>query len=235
MKIPKEPPQFDLIAHTRTRQAIADRVGRSRREIPTFDLFAQADVSALGAHRQQAKDRGDEGVPTYNDLFVYLVARLLPEFPVLNAWYEPENLKVFKEVHVGIVVHTQEGVLLPTLFNADRKDLAQISREAREITELARNGRLRASLQQHAGFTVSNIGPVGIDSFNAIISPPQTAILTIGSIAQRPVVVGGEIVARPTVWLALTVDHRVVDGVVAARFLSALRERVETWAGEESE
>jgi pyruvate dehydrogenase E2 component (dihydrolipoamide acetyltransferase) len=233
MKIPKEPPQFDLIAHTRTRLAIGDRVGRSRREIPTFDLFAQVDVTALSGYRQQLKERGDADIPTYNDLFVYTIARLLPEFPVLNAWYEPEGLKVFKEVHLGVVVHTHEGVLLPTLFDADQKGLGQISQDARELTELARKGKLRASLQQHAGFTVSNIGPAGIDSFTAIISPPQTAILTIGSIAQRPIVVEGEVIARPTAWLALTVDHRIVDGVVGARFLSALKERIESWAGEE--
>jgi hypothetical protein len=136
MKIPKEPPQFDLIAHTRTRLAIGDRVGRSRREIPTFDLFAQVDVTALSGYRQQLKERGDADIPTYNDLFVYTIARLLPEFPVLNAWYEPEGLKVFKEVHLGVVVHTHEGVLLPTLFDADQKGLGQISQDARELTEL---------------------------------------------------------------------------------------------------
>jgi pyruvate dehydrogenase E2 component (dihydrolipoamide acetyltransferase) len=234
MEIPKDSPEFDIVPHTRTRQAIGDRVGRSRREIPHFDLFAEADVSSLAEHRRRAKAEGGETVPTFNDLLMYIIARLLPDYPTLNAWYEPDGAKLFKEVHLGFVVHTEEGVLLPTLFNADQKDLAQISSEARELTDLARSGRLRASLQQHAGFTLSNIGPTGIDGFNAIISPPQTGILTVGSIAQRPVVVDGEVAARPTAWLVLTVDHRVVDGVVGAQFLSAVKERVESWAGEES-
>jgi pyruvate dehydrogenase E2 component (dihydrolipoamide acetyltransferase) len=233
MDIPKNPPEFELLPHTRTRQAIGDRVGRSRREIPHFDLFAEADVSSLTECRRQTKERGDETVPTFNDLFIYIVARLLPEYPTLNAWYDPEGVRVFREIHVGFVVHTEEGVLIPTVFNANQKDLAQISRDARELTELARGGKLRARLQQHAAFTVSNIGPVGVDAFNAIISPPQTGILAIGSIAQRAVVVDGRVVARPTAWMALTVDHRVVDGVVGAQFLSALKERVEAWAGEE--
>jgi len=232
MNVPKEAPEFELIPHSRTRLAIGERVGRSRREIPHFDLFAQADVEALMADRERRKQRGDF-VPTYNDLFVYIVARLLPDFPILNAWYTEEGLKAFKPVHLGFAVQTDQGVLLPTLFDANRKPLKQIGEEARELTELARNGKLRASLQQWAGFTISNVGPKDIDAFNAIISPPQTAILAIGPIAKRPVVVGDALAVRPTLWLALTVDHRIVDGAVGAGFLSALKGRLQSWSGEE--
>jgi pyruvate dehydrogenase E2 component (dihydrolipoamide acetyltransferase) len=232
MNVPKEAPEFELIPHSRTRLAIGERVGRSRREIPHFDLFAQADVEALMADRERRKQRGDF-VPTYNDLFIYIVARVLPGFPILNAWYTEEGLKVFKPVHLGFAVQTDQGVLLPTLFDANRKPLAQIGEEARELTEMARSGKLRASFQQWAGFTISNVGPKAIDAFNAIISPPQTAILAIGPIAKRPVVVGEALAARPTAWLALTVDHRIVDGAVGAEFLSALKARLQSWSGEE--
>ena len=232
MNIPKEAPQFELIPHTPPRLAIGERVGRSRREIPHFDLFVQADAGALTAERDRRKQSGDF-VPTYNDLFVYIIARLMPDFPTLNAWYEQEGLKVFQPVHLGFAVQTDQGVLLPTLFDANRKPLKQIGEEARELTQLARAGKLRASFQQWAGFTISNVGPQNIDAFTAIISPPQTAILAIGPIAQRPLVVGDEVMARPTVWLALTVDHRVIDGAVGAGFLSALKGRLESWSGEE--
>jgi len=99
--------------------------------------------------------------------------------------------------------------------------------------EQARQGRLRASLQRHAGFTISNIGPVGIEGFNAIISPPQTGILAVGPIAERPWAADGQLSVRPTAWLVLTVDHRVVDGHVGAQFLAAIKQRAEAWAGEE--
>ena len=140
MDIPENPPEFELLPHTRTRQAIGDRVGRSRSEIPHFDIFAQADVTALVAYRNHLKSEGGS-VPTYNDLLIHIVASTLPDFPVLNAWWEPEGVKVFKEVHVGFVVHTEEGVLLPTLFNADRKSLEQLSGETRELTEMAQKAQ----------------------------------------------------------------------------------------------
>jgi len=234
MNIPKQPPEFEIIPHSRTRLAIGERVGRSRREIPHFDLFVQADATAIVSYRQRCKQSGGFA-PTFNDLFIYIVARLLPEFPILNAWYEEEGLRVFKPVHLGFAVQTDQGVLLPTLFDANRKPLRQIGEEARELTELARSGRLRASLQQWAGFTISNVGPKDIDLFNAIISPPQTAILAIGPIGERPLVVGGALEARPTVWLVLTVDHRIVDGAVGAGFLSAVKRAVESWPGEDAE
>ncbi|UCH34726.1 MAG: 2-oxo acid dehydrogenase subunit E2 [Armatimonadota bacterium] len=233
MEVPKQPPEFDLIPHSRTRLAIGERVSRSRREIPHFDLFVQADVGSLLDDRERRKQSGDGFVPTYNDLFIYIVARVMPEFPVLNAWCEDEGLKVFKPVHLGFAVQTDQGVLLPTVFDANKKPLRQINEEALELTELARKGRLRASFQQWAGFTISNVGPKKIDAFDAIISPPQTGILAIGPIAKRPVVSDDTVVVRPTVWLALTVDHRVVDGAVGAEFLSVLMERIQSWSGEE--
>ncbi len=235
MDVPKQAPEFELIPHTRTRLAITERITTSRREIPHFDLFAQADVSALAGYRERRKQAGGDWVPTFNDLFIYIIARLLPEFPRLNAWYAPQGVQQLKPVHLGFAVQTDQGVLLPTLFDANRKPLRQIGEEARELTTLARAGRLRASFQQWAGFTISNVGPVGIDAFTAIISPPQTGILAIGPIAPRPLVVNGELALRPTAWLALTVDHRVVDGAVASGFLAAVRARLETWTDEEGE
>jgi pyruvate dehydrogenase E2 component (dihydrolipoamide acetyltransferase) len=230
MNAPKGEPEYEIIPHSKTRLAIADRVGRSRREIPHFDLTAEVDATALIEYRDQCKQSGIF-VPTFNDLFIYIVARLMPDFPILNAWYEEQGLRVFKPVHMGFAVQTDQGVLLPTVFDANRKSLRQIGEEAREMTEMARSGKLRASLQQWAGFTISNVGPKGIDMFNAIISPPQTAILAIGPIASRPVVLDDALGVRPTVWMVLTVDHRIVDGAVGADFLAAVKRAVESWSG----
>ena len=234
MNVPKGEPESQIIPHTKTRLAIGDRVGRSRREIPHFDLAVQVDATALMEYREQRKQSGGF-VPTFNDLFIYIIARLMSDFPILNAWYEEQGLRMFKPVHMGFAVQTDQGVLLPTVFDANRKPLQQIGEEAREMTEMARSGKLRASLQQWAGFTISNVGPKDIDMFNAIISPPQTAILAIGPIARRPVVMGDAVAVRPTVWMVLTVDHRIVDGAVGADFLAAVKRAVESWKGPEGE
>jgi pyruvate dehydrogenase E2 component (dihydrolipoamide acetyltransferase) len=224
----REPP-YEMIEHTKTRLAVGERVSRSTREKPTFRMWAEVDAGRLVAGREARKKGGQEPVPTYNDLLIYLVARVLPRHPRFNAWYEETGLRSFKVVNLGFAVATEAGVMLPTLYDADKKSLEEIAVEAKQLTEQARAGRLRASLQMNAGFTISNIGPVAIDGFDAIISPPQTAILAIGPLADRPKVVNGKLEIRPTLSLVLTVDHRAADGAEAARFLVDIRQAIERW------
>lgn len=228
--MPKEP-DFEIVPQSRTREAIAQRVSTTNREIPQFRLWVEVDASAMIAWRTRRKQAGDEPVPTFNDIILYVVARRLKEHPRLNAWLTDDGVKAFKQINVGFAVATEAGVLLPTLYDADTKSLEEIAAEARELTDQARGGRLRASLQMNAGFTISNIGPVGIDYFDAIISPPQTGILAVASIKERAVAVEGQVAVRPTMILTLTVDHRVVDGADAPPFLTALRDDLEAWAG----
>jgi pyruvate dehydrogenase E2 component (dihydrolipoamide acetyltransferase) len=166
---------------------------------------------------------------------------LLVTYRRLNAWIDAEGVKMLKPVNVGFAAATPQGVVLPTVFEVDKKTVWDVAPETKEMVDLARNGKLRASLQMGAGFTVSNIGPVGVDAFSAIISPPQVAILTVGSMVLRPVVERGRewkpgqpttdwrIVAAPTVNMVLTVDHRAIDGAEAAPFLKDLRDRLENW------
>ena len=224
-----EPP-FELLPHSKTRQAIAERVSQSTREKPTFSMQIAVDASAVLAARQEWKTRAaGRRVPTVNDVLIRAVAQALPSYPRLNAWYAPEGVQALQVVNVGFAAATPDGVLLPTVFDADHKTVWEIAEETAAMVEAARNGKLRAGLQMGAGFTVSNIGPVGVDWFQAIISPPQAAILAAGSVAPRPVVVGDAVVARPVVLLTLTVDHRVADGAEAAPFLAELRGRLEGW------
>ena len=214
-------PEFEVEELTPIRQAIGERTRRSIVEIPQFDNQVLADAEALTAARNKRKEQGGI-VPTYNDYFIKAVASIIDKYPAMNAWCENGQVKLLKPINIGFACATDEGVLLPTVFDADKKSLDEIAENTAELIKLARSGRLRASLQMGAGFTISNIGPTVVDAFNAIISPPQTAILAIGAMKKRPMVIDDEIVARASVYLTLTVDHRVLDATQAAPFLNDL-------------
>ncbi len=212
---------YTVEEHTRVRKAIGERTLSSVNQIPQFHLRTLVDTEPMVAFRNALKQAGGP-VPTYNDLFIKAVALALREYPRLNAWCDDDKLMILDSVNVGFAVGTDQGVLLPTVRDADTKSLAGIAAETAEMVAMARAGKLRASLQMGAGFTISNLGPVGIDSFAPIISPPQVGILGIGSMRPQPMVVDGDVVARNAAWLTLVVDHRAVDGAEGAVFLAAL-------------
>jgi pyruvate dehydrogenase E2 component (dihydrolipoamide acetyltransferase) len=214
--------EFDLVEHTRTRQAIGDRTRQSVNETPQFRVHKLVDAEALLAARKALKAQSPPVLPTFNDFLIKLVADLLPRHRRFNAWWSPEGLKLLRDVNVAFATATDQGVMLPTILKANEKALVDIAGETAEMVSLARQGKLRATLQMGAGFTISNIGPTGIDAFDAIISPPQTGILAIGSIMPRPVAEGDQVVVKQTMWLSLTVDHRSVDGADGAAFLADL-------------
>ena len=216
-------PEFEIEELTPIRQAIGERTRTSIVEIPQFDNQVLADSEALVAARNKRKEQGG-AVPTYNDYFIKAVASIIDKYPAMNAWCEDGQVKLLKPINIGFACATDDGVLLPTVFDADKKSLDEIAENTAELIELARGGRLRASLQMGAGFTVTNIGPTVVDQFNAIISPPQTAILAIGAMKKRPMVVDDEIVARISAYLTLTIDHRVLDATQAVPFLNDLVE-----------
>ncbi|MFQ6131186.1 MAG: 2-oxo acid dehydrogenase subunit E2 [Armatimonadota bacterium] len=225
----KHEPEFVLRELTPTRRAIAERVSQSSREIPVFHMHILVDASALVRARDTLKQEHGRDAPTYNDLLLKCVAGVLPDHPTFNAWYEDDALKVCKQVNLGFAVATDEGVLMPTLFDADQKSLLDIAAETRQLAAAAREGKLRASLQMGATFSISNVGPVGIDAFSAVISPPQTGILAVGSIIQRTVIGDRHSVVTPTCWLTLSVDHRAADGMHAARFLRDLADAIQAF------
>ncbi len=216
-------PEFEVEELTPIRQAIGERTRSSIVEIPQFWLQVLADTETLVATRNKRKNQGGM-VPTYNDYFIKAVATIIDNYPAMNAWCEDGQVKLLKPINIGFACATDDGVLLPTIFDADKKSLDEIAENSREMIELARGGRLRASLQMGAGFTISNIGPTVVDAFNAIISPPQTAILAIGAMKKRPMVIDDEIVARISAYLTLTVDHRVLDATQTTPFLNDLVE-----------
>lgn len=227
--MPKRPEdmEFERVEHTRIREAIGDRTLQSVNEIPQFRVQKQVVADDLADFRARLKQEGGNIIPTYNDIVIKLVAEVLKDHPRLNAWRDDEGLKLLEDINVGFAADTEDGVMLPTVFDADEKTLSEIAAETDDMVDKARRGRLRASLQRGAGFTISNIGPIGMDIFDAIISPPQTGILAIGSILEKPVVIDGQIQAAKTMWLSLTMDHKSVDGADGARFLADLAELLE--------
>lgn len=219
--------EYDLVVQSPTRQAIAQRVGESFATKPHFSTTALIDASAMVGLRNELKQQGLDPLPTYNDIIIKACAEVLKSHRHLNAWLDADGLKVLKRINIAFAAATDQGVLLPVVLDADAKPLPQLAAETKNLVELARAGKLRASLQMGAGFTVSNIGPGRVEWFTAIISPPQVAILSVGALADRPVVLDGQIVARPTAHFTLTVDHKAVDGAHSAAFLKDLADLLE--------
>lgn len=218
---------FTLLEQTRTRLAIGERTLQSVTQKPHFWMSVEVDATAVVAARTGLKESGAEVVPSYNDFLLKTVALILPDNPRFNSWRVEEGLHVLEHINVGFAVATEQGVLLPTLMDADKKSLAEIAQEARELVDLARTGKLRATLQMGAGFTVSNIGPEAVDAFSGVISPPQTGILAVGAMKQRAVVADGEVVARATMICTLSIDHAAADGADGAKFLGDLQRSIE--------
>ncbi len=219
--------EYDLEQLSRVRKAIGERTALSFSTKPHFSTTVLVDATAMVELRGQLKADGVSPLPTYNDILIKVCADVLGRHRRLNAWLDEEGLKVLRHINVAFATATPQGVLLPVVLDADRKSLVEVAKETREMVELARAGRLRASLQMGGGFLLSNIGPGRVEWFTAIISPPMVAVLSIGSMAQRPVVIEGRIEARQTFYATLTVDHQAIDGADSAAFLQDFVQVVE--------
>ncbi len=220
--------EYTLLELTAMRKAIGERTLKSKLEKPDFWMSTEIDATALTEVRASLRQTGADVIPSYNDYILKAVGLALRENPRFNAWVAEDGLHVLEHVNVAFAVATEQGVLMPTLMDADTKPMAQIAEETKGMIDMARKGRLRASLQMGAGFSVSNIGPSAVDAFSAIISPPQAGILTVGAIKMRPVVIGSEIVARKTMVCTLTIDHAAADGADGAKFLKDIKRVLES-------
>jgi pyruvate dehydrogenase E2 component (dihydrolipoamide acetyltransferase) len=204
---------------------MAERTTQSWTTIPHF--FLQRDVDATGLNRTRATLGGTieplHGVKlTHTDLLVALVARTLVRHPLLNASWKDESIRMNPDINVAIAMAVDDGVVACVVTNAERTLLAEVSKQRHELTDRARDGRLRPTDIIGGTFTISNLGMFQVDSFSAIIIPPQAAILAVGAIVDRVVPADGGIGIRPMVSLTLSADHRVIDGAKAAAFLKDL-------------
>jgi len=208
---------------------MAERMTASWTSAPHFYLVREVDASRLVAWRERAnRDPGASGARiTYTDLLVRLVAAALGRHPNLNASWRDGAIARNAEINVGVAVAVDAGLVVPVIHRADALDLAGIAARREEATARARAGKLRPADIQGGGFTISNLGMYGVDAFDAIVNPPQAAILAVGRIAERVIAVGGQPAVRPTMVLTLSCDHRAVDGARGAEFLGTLADLVE--------
>jgi pyruvate dehydrogenase E2 component (dihydrolipoamide acetyltransferase) len=164
------------------------------------------------------------GLPniTLNDIVLYAVSRTLKKHPDLNAHFLGDSMRLFSNVNLGMAVDTERGLLVPTVFGAEKLSLAEIAANAKELAAAAQSGKISPDLLSGGTFTVSNLGAFGIEMFTPVINPPQTAILGVCNITYRQKKVGDTFVTYPAMGLSLTYDHRAVDGAPASRFLKDL-------------
>ncbi len=207
------------------RLTIARRLLESKQQIPHYRLVREIDAGALVMHRAAAKDQGSTA--SLNDYLVHACAAALVRHPALNAQLEGEELLTYPHADIAIAVATPAGLLTPIVRSADTLSLAELSGQAADLAARARAGTLRREEITGGTFTVSNLGMYGLDRFDAIINPPQVAILAVGALRERVVARAGSAVVAPTLVLTLSCDHRVVDGAAGAQFLNALTELLE--------
>lgn len=205
---------------------MAERTTQSWTSIPHFYLAREVNASRLLAWREQLRKRSSVNV-TYTDLLVKLVAMTLREYPRLNVAWSAGKILLNDEIHVGLAVAIEEGLVVPVIHRADQLSLSEIAECRSDMVTRAQAGKLRPGDLQGGTFTISNLGMYGVDAFTAIINPPQVAILAVGRIAQRVVPVDGRASVQPMMALSLSCDHRVVDGARGAQFLSALADLIE--------
>ncbi len=216
---------------TAMRRTIARRLSQSMQTAPHFYVTSVIDTDKLAALRQQineyaATDPSPVKV-SFNDLIVKAVARALVRVPQVNVSFAEDRILQKKQVHIGVAVALEQGLIVPVLRNADQRGILDIAREARRLSEAAREGKLRPEDFSGGTFTVSNLGMFDVDSFTAVINPPESAILAVGSITPTPVVVDGQVVVRNRMKVTLSADHRAIDGAMAARFLQEVKRLLE--------
>ena len=209
---------------TSMRSTIARRLSESKRDLPHYRLVADLDVDALATRRAAMVAAGER--VSINDLLLHAVAVALRQHPRLNAQFTGDELLQFEQVDLAVAVATPGGLVTPIVRNAAGLSVQQIAGSVRELAERARAGKLARDEITGGTFTVSNLGMFGVRQFDAIINPPQVAILAIGAMAERPVVRHGALAVGRVVTVTLSSDHRVVDGADAAAFLATLQEAV---------
>jgi pyruvate dehydrogenase E2 component (dihydrolipoamide acetyltransferase) len=210
---------------SRMRRVIAERLTLSATTVPQFTVTIAVDMTRLLALRTELKAAGN--ALTVTDFIVLAVAQTLVEFPQVNSRTDGVSVWPRRRIHIGLAVALPDGLVVPVIRDADRRSLVDLHARGTELAEGARNGTLPPDDMADSTFTISNLGMFGVDEFCAIINPGESAILAVSSIVPTPIAVGDGIGIRQMMKLTLTADHRLVDGELAARFLNALRRRLQ--------
>jgi pyruvate dehydrogenase E2 component (dihydrolipoamide acetyltransferase) len=214
------------------RSIIASRLLASKTQIPHFYLNIEVDAAPLMAFRaqaNQAEEAKGSGVKfTVNDFILKAAAAAAAEVPAVNASFDVDAIVRFKSVNLAVAIAIDDGLVTPVIPDAQAKSLSEISAAVKDLAKRAKENKLRPDEFAHGTLTISNLGAYGIDTFDAIINPPQAAILSIGAIVKKPVVdAAGQLAVGQRLWIGMSCDHRVVDGAVGATYLQALRKLIE--------
>jgi pyruvate dehydrogenase E2 component (dihydrolipoamide acetyltransferase) len=204
------------------RKTIAKRMQESKQTVPHFYVTVEIDMEPAMSFREQLNTAADSKI-SFTDILVKASAATLMQHPNINATYLGNTMRQFGEAHVAVAVALDEGLVTPVIRNCEQKSVLQINAELQDLAGRARSRKLKPEEYQGGTFTISNLGMYGVEEFAAIINPPEGAILSVGSILEKPVVKNGQIVIGHTMKVTLASDHRIIDGTVAARFLQDLK------------
>ncbi len=218
--------KYKVLPNSGMRKTIAKRLTEAWQTIPHFGLAVDCEIDNLLKLRAELNAKSGEKI-SVNDFVVKAVAIALAKYPAANVSWHEDGILQYENVDVSVAVSTDGGLITPIVKNADRKGLATISAEVKELAKKAKEGKLKPEEFQGGTFSVSNLGMFGIKSFTSIINPPQSCILSVGAGEKRPVVKGDALAIATVMSLTLTVDHRSVDGAVGAEFLKLLKGLIE--------
>jgi pyruvate dehydrogenase E2 component (dihydrolipoamide acetyltransferase) len=224
------PSQVKVIPFEGIRKVIADNMHASLQNAAQLTTFTEVDVTEMVRFRDLVREeyKKDDSVKiSYNDIIVMATAHALMRHPIMNSTLVGEEILVHDTVHLGIAVALSEGLIVPKLRHAEKKNLLQIAKEVRELAQKARAGALAIEEVTDGTFTISNVSMLGMDGFTPVLNPPETGILGVGRVIEKPAVFEGEITIRHMMTLSLTFDHRVVDGTPAMTFLKTLARYLE--------
>lgn len=222
----------EIVPLSNMRRTIAARLQQSMQQTPHFYVTMAMDATRLVEMREQVNDalerQGDHLKISYNDLIVMAVARGLGRHPEINVSFDGDRLLRRKAVHIGVAVALDDGLIVPVVRNADKRSLTDLAREIRRLAEAARTNKLQPQDFSGGTFTISNLGMLDVETFTAIINPPEAAILAVGAIVPTPVVIEGQVAVRQQIKMTLSSDHRAIDGAQAAYFLRDVKALIET-------
>lgn len=217
---------FEEVKNSQMRKTIAKRLGESKFSAPEYYLTIELDMDYAIAAREAINADPDVKI-SFNDMVIKACAMALRKHPQVNSQWTPEVTRIAKHIHIGVAVAVDEGLLVPVLKFADQMTFSQIGGQVKELAGKARNKKITPQEMEGSTFTVSNLGMFGITEFTSIINQPNSAILSVGAIVQKPVVKNGQIAVGNTMMVTLACDHRTVDGATGAKFLQTLRQYIE--------
>ncbi len=220
-------PVAETIELTGMRKAIARRMVESKTTVPHFYLTVEIDMSGVFDMRRKINEMQEETKVSFTDIMIKIAAHALLKHPKVNSYWAEDSIKRRGEIHIGLAVALDDGLITPVVRNCDKKGILQISRETKDYAERARNRKLQPEEYEGGSITISNLGMYDIEEFSAIINPPESAILATGAIVEKPVVRDGRIEAGKTMRVTMSCDHRVVDGAVGAEFLRDFKRMLE--------